>query len=195
VHVVLEISDTHHSYRCYAPWCSTQSRLEALALAQSQSFRSVPLNGMGDTAASSIQMADEQYPAQDDPSSSSSDMQPVRDVLNTWTLSDYLGTKPPSHVVVIPSTMTVANVLKVLATSSILSAPVFSDDDNEFLGFVDIGDLLTYLLGMINVQTLTGANQAYTLRSAGKHARPCSAQLSPSACQAFQARPVMLLPL
>lgn len=92
---------------------------------------------------------------------------PVRTLLHSFTLEQYLATRPPSTVLSLPATATCAQALKTLATQHISSAPVF--DNHSYIGFIDVADILRALLGIVNVRELTEENKEYRLRAAGMH--------------------------
>lgn len=98
--------------------------------------------------------------------SDSAIFQPVRQLLHSWTLSQYLHTRPPTAVVTLPASATCAQALRLLATHHISSAPVF--DGKAYLGFVDVCDVLRALLNMVNVRELTEEAKEYRLRAAGE---------------------------
>jgi len=94
-------------------------------------------------------------------------IQPACHLLQCNTLGAYLKTRPPSSVVVLRASDTCGHALKTLATYGILSAPLYDDTTNEFIGWVDATLLLDALLGSTDVRALTGDNREYKLRSAG----------------------------
>lgn len=95
------------------------------------------------------------------------DFTPVRQLLSSWSLAQYLKTKPPSSVITLSTSATIGQALKTLATNNILSAPVFESATQQYLGFLDMNDLLRALLVMVNVRELTEDSREYKLRMAG----------------------------
>lgn len=91
----------------------------------------------------------------------------LKPLLASWTLEQYLKTKPPCHVVTLHQNMTVGQALKLFATQNILSAPLFDSEENEYLGFLDMTDLLCLLLSLVNVKELVEEDTSYKLKTAG----------------------------
>ncbi len=91
--------------------------------------------------------------------------QPTRQLLHTWTLEQHLASRPPSAVLTLSAGTTCSVALRTLATHNVSSAPVF--DGKQYIGFVDVADILRALLDIVNVRELTEENKEYRLRAAG----------------------------
>lgn len=94
-------------------------------------------------------------------------VQPARQLLSSWTLAKYLSTKPPSHVVTLDSSSSLATALKTLATHNILSAPVFETINNQYLGFLDLADILAFILSTVAVREACEETRMNRLAAAG----------------------------
>jgi hypothetical protein len=92
----------------------------------------------------------------------------MQQLLQSWTLSSYLNTKPPSPVITLSTNSTVGYALNQLATHNITSAPVFGRGTKTYYGFFDLTDVLTALLTLVSVRELTEENRVFKLRTAGK---------------------------
>jgi CBS domain-containing protein len=90
---------------------------------------------------------------------------PVRQLLHSWSLEQYLATRPPCAVLTLPASCTCANALRTLATHNVSSAPVF--DGKQYIGFFDVVDILKALLTIVNVRELTEENKEFKLRAVG----------------------------
>ncbi|GBF90312.1 hypothetical protein Rsub_02418 [Raphidocelis subcapitata] len=91
----------------------------------------------------------------------------VRALLASTTLGQYLAAKPPSTVLTLTTAQTAGQALRALAAASVLSAPLFDAGSGDFVGFLDLNDILRAFLGLINVRELTDENRAFRLRTAG----------------------------
>lgn len=91
----------------------------------------------------------------------------ARKLLGSWTLLRYLSTRPPCHVVVLDTQMTVSQALRLFATHHILSAPLFDAGTRDFVGFLDVYDLLCHLIDVCNPREMTPDDMEFKLRVAG----------------------------
>lgn len=91
---------------------------------------------------------------------------PVRQLLKGITLGAWLKSKPPSSVITLQASATAGQALRTLAAADISSCPCF--DGRDYLGFLDISDILKALLNTVNLRDLTEENREYRLRNAGR---------------------------
>lgn len=130
---------------------------------------------MHSTSAHVIAMSEESFQTLQ---SDDSVFQPTRDLLHRVTLEQHLASRPPCGVLTLSAGTTCSVALRTLATHSVSSAPVF--DGKQYLGFVDVADILRALLSIVNVRELTEENKEYRLRAAGNawplppSCHPCS---------------------
>ncbi|EGG22571.1 hypothetical protein DFA_04701 [Cavenderia fasciculata] len=68
----------------------------------------------------------------------------INDMLNTE--NDYWRAKRERHIISVPHDQTLAETVKILSKNKILSIPVM-DEQNDFLGFVDMIDIVYFILG------------------------------------------------
>jgi CBS domain-containing protein len=66
----------------------------------------------------------------------------AQELLRGVTLDEYLKSRPPTGIVTLDPTTTLAQALRILAKSNILSAPVLAEDD-KYVGFLDVIDILS----------------------------------------------------
>ena len=75
-------------------------------------------------------------------------------LMSTTTLELYLHSRPPSHVVVVDTSMTIAEALALFHRHSILSAPLLHNE--RVVGFLDIQDVIYMLL--LRMEKLLGGS-------------------------------------
>eukprot|EP01024_Parvocaulis_polyphysoides_P068203 TRINITY_DN8278_c0_g2_i1.p1 TRINITY_DN8278_c0_g2~~TRINITY_DN8278_c0_g2_i1.p1 ORF type:complete len:376 (-),score=36.00 TRINITY_DN8278_c0_g2_i1:140-1267(-) len=85
--------------------------------------------------------------------------------LSSFSLRQYLDSKPPSHVVTLQTEDKLSYALKLFATHKILSAPVL--DGDRFWGFIDLRDVIIALLQGCDVWQLNDENREAALYAAG----------------------------
>jgi len=81
----------------------------------------------------------------------------LHDLLSSTTVMD-LASLRKQHTTVFKSTDLVSDVLDTLTNKEILSAPVYSDEKQSFVGMVDLRDFVAYILalhmkGEVNIST------------------------------------------
>lgn len=106
-------------------------------------------------------------------------LRPARTLLAEWSLSRYLATRPPSHVVTATTDMTVAAALAALNRHNILSAPVVNAE-SDVVGILSVYEVLSAFLagvypGLLRGSTSDAASLADELAAAG--AEFCERQL------------------
>ena len=82
----------------------------------------------------------------------------ARKLLHEWTVTRYLATRPPSHVVTVTADSTVGGALAALNRHGILSAPLVADN-GDVIGVVSIRDVLAAFLAGVYPGTHLGSPQ------------------------------------
>jgi len=98
-------------------------------------------------------------------------LRPARALLSEWTLSRYLATRPPSHVLTLETEMTLGAALAALHRHRMLSAPV-AIANGDVVGFLSVRDAVAAFLagvypGLLRGSTSDTASLADDIAAAG----------------------------